>query len=413
MSAAALAASSSSSAAFASTSSTIPPATITTVQLDGLVLLKIINHAKESAPDVVSGQLLGLDNHNTLEITASYPLPAALSSAAEDAYQLDMMKMLRQVNVDNNTVGWYQSLGYSSPFDAQLVDAQYHYQRQVPNAVMLLYDPVQTARGRLTIHAYRLSDTFMSVYERNGMYQHIFNDKNMKSTDIFTLLPIKIHNSHLVHGFLYELRESKRMLSDEILSVGGTSAYLSTHVNAVSNGMDEYLQEQSQFQFYQRSVSRQRQSQINYLNKILGEVEVKQMQAAASASSSSGSAPSASSGASASANATNMNAQPTEQHYVDLQKDINTTIQFVNGNTNNLPITIANISAFAPLLQPASIESIIKNSVFKSVGRANRLNNYLLTVGMDESVEKMKRNAIQSVMKYYLIDSVHKDGSRV
>ena len=94
---------------------------------------------------------------------------------------------------------------------------------------------------------------------------------------------------------------------------------------------------------------------------------------------------------------------------MDLQKDINTVIQFVNGNTNNLPVTLANISAFGALLQPASVESIVKNAVFRSVGRANRLNNYLLTVGMDESVGKMKRNAVQSVMKYYLIDSVHKD----
>ena len=394
--------------AAAASSTALHPATISTVQLDGLVLLKIINHAKESAPDVVSGQLLGLDNHSTLEITASYPLPAALSSAAEDAYQLDMMKMLRQVNVDNNTVGWYQSLGFNSPFDAQLVDAQYHYQRQVPNAVMLLYDPVQTARGRLTIHAYRLSDTFMSVYERGAMYQHIFNEQSIKSSDIFQSLPIKIHNSHLVHGFLYELRESKRMLSDEILSVGGTSTYLSTHVNACSNGMDEYLQEQSQFQFYQRSVSRQRQAQINYLNKVLSEVEVKQMQTAASSSSSTSSSSTSSTSGTA-AGAGGHHQQVSEQHYVDLQKDINTVIQFVNGNTNNLPVTLANIAAFGPLLQPASVESIVKNAVFRSVGRANRLNNYLLTLGMDESVGKMKRNAVQSVMKYYLIDSVHKD----
>ena len=48
---------------------------IDTVQLDGLVLLKIINHCKESMPDVVSGQLLGLDTGSTLEITACYPAP--------------------------------------------------------------------------------------------------------------------------------------------------------------------------------------------------------------------------------------------------------------------------------------------------------------------------------------------------
>jgi translation initiation factor 3 subunit H len=31
------------------------------------------------------------------------------ADAALSQYQLDMMRCLREVNVDNNTVGWYQS----------------------------------------------------------------------------------------------------------------------------------------------------------------------------------------------------------------------------------------------------------------------------------------------------------------
>eukprot|EP00002_Diphylleia_rotans_P032451 TRINITY_DN6819_c0_g3_i3.p1 TRINITY_DN6819_c0_g3~~TRINITY_DN6819_c0_g3_i3.p1 ORF type:complete len:121 (+),score=18.10 TRINITY_DN6819_c0_g3_i3:68-430(+) len=49
---------------------------INVVQIDGLVLLKIIKHCRESLPDLVTGQLLGLDFYSTLEVTHSYPLPS-------------------------------------------------------------------------------------------------------------------------------------------------------------------------------------------------------------------------------------------------------------------------------------------------------------------------------------------------
>lgn len=87
------------------------------VQLDGLVLLKIIAHSRESLPEVVSGQLLGLDIGQKLEVTNCFPFPLGLSEADSDAYQLEMMKHLRTINVDNNTVGWYQSAYLGTFFD--------------------------------------------------------------------------------------------------------------------------------------------------------------------------------------------------------------------------------------------------------------------------------------------------------
>lgn len=90
---------------------------VTTVQLDGLVLLKIITHCKESMPDVVTGQLLGLDIDGRLEITSSFPLPTNTTESDIDNYQIEMMRMMRTVNVDNNTVGWYQSAYLGTFFD--------------------------------------------------------------------------------------------------------------------------------------------------------------------------------------------------------------------------------------------------------------------------------------------------------
>jgi len=88
---------------------------IEVVQLDALVVVKIINHAKDNLPDLVTGQLLGLDVGNTLEVTNSFPFPNRIGETEEETeseamggaeYQLEMMVRLREVNVDDNTVGW-------------------------------------------------------------------------------------------------------------------------------------------------------------------------------------------------------------------------------------------------------------------------------------------------------------------
>ncbi|CAJ0648704.1 8042_t:CDS:2 [Entrophospora sp. SA101] len=52
-------------------------APLESVQLDGLVVLKIIKHCHEFFPKAVTGQLLGLDVDRVLEVTNSFPFPEA------------------------------------------------------------------------------------------------------------------------------------------------------------------------------------------------------------------------------------------------------------------------------------------------------------------------------------------------
>jgi hypothetical protein len=119
---------------------------ISHVQLDGLVLLKIIKHCKENFPEHVAGSLLGLDVEDTLQVThrfapfhscppfpptsmhafiesvcgCSYSFPTSVADGGGDDYELDMMKALRKVNVDNNRVGWYQSTFLGSYWSVRL-----------------------------------------------------------------------------------------------------------------------------------------------------------------------------------------------------------------------------------------------------------------------------------------------------
>ena len=43
-------------------------------------------------------------------------------------YQMEMMKMLRDVNVDNNCVGWYQSMYLGTMYTPDVISCQYSYQ---------------------------------------------------------------------------------------------------------------------------------------------------------------------------------------------------------------------------------------------------------------------------------------------
>ena len=45
------------------------------VALDGQVILKIMQHCNEALPQLVTGQLLGLDVGHTLEVTDCFAFP--------------------------------------------------------------------------------------------------------------------------------------------------------------------------------------------------------------------------------------------------------------------------------------------------------------------------------------------------
>lgn len=53
------------------------------VQVEGQVVLKIVEHCKAAMPNLVTGQLLGLDIGQTLEVTDCFPFPNVGGEDAE------------------------------------------------------------------------------------------------------------------------------------------------------------------------------------------------------------------------------------------------------------------------------------------------------------------------------------------
>ena len=96
------------------------------VQIDGLVIMKLIKHCHEleastSGSGIAQGALLGLVADTRLEITHCFPFPSGTDETVDDEdFQLTMMRRLRQVNVDHQHVGWYQSSQFGNFLSSQV-----------------------------------------------------------------------------------------------------------------------------------------------------------------------------------------------------------------------------------------------------------------------------------------------------
>lgn len=251
------------------------------VHIDGLAVLKIIRHCNESMPTMVAGSLLGLDIDGILEVTYAYPFPAtktendsreahADGAQKEDMdgndYQMEMMKMLREVNVDNNCVGWYQSMYLGTMFTADVVACQYSYQSAEElsdNTIVIMYDPVQSKKGSLVLKACRLSDDYLDM-RRNKLNTYI------KPSEILVEIPLKIKNAGHVSAFIRCLHDSHKEEIDcdfETLSLNSSDAYTERHLEMVGNWLDDFLDEQKRLHMYSKVIAKPRQEQIRAMNK--------------------------------------------------------------------------------------------------------------------------------------------------
>ncbi|KYK56928.1 eukaryotic translation initiation factor 3 subunit 3 [Drechmeria coniospora] len=194
------------------------------VQVEALVIMKIAKHCSSAFPTTATGSIVGMDVKTVLEITNSFPFPtvettstdghqadastiaaAAPRQKANTAYQTDMIRHLKEVNVDANNVGWYTSATMGNFVNMSFIENQYHYQKENDKTVGLVYDASKSSQGNLTFRAFRLTPSFMAAYKEGKFTTEILKTTKLTFRDILVELPITVHNSHLLTSFLHQL----------------------------------------------------------------------------------------------------------------------------------------------------------------------------------------------------------------
>jgi translation initiation factor 3 subunit H len=260
------------------------PAPVRAVELDGGAALKVIQHCAESAPGSASGQLLGMDVGDALDVTACFPFPrsggqgddydADGAFAAEEGaqYQLDMMRCLREINVDSNTVGWYQSAYLGTFYTEELVETFLSYADSIKRCVCVVYDPTYAEQGVCALRALKLSEKFVEAYEegKRSLTLEKINAKELKWSDVVVEVPLTIRNSALAQAVMGELMRGKESGMNETdydrLSLS-TAPFIEENMKLLGDCMEDFANEQQKVAYFQRNMHRYQSQHAHWLQK--------------------------------------------------------------------------------------------------------------------------------------------------
>eukprot|EP00929_Paragymnodinium_shiwhaense_P052879 TRINITY_DN2647_c0_g1_i1.p1 TRINITY_DN2647_c0_g1~~TRINITY_DN2647_c0_g1_i1.p1 ORF type:complete len:321 (+),score=95.97 TRINITY_DN2647_c0_g1_i1:80-1042(+) len=233
------------------------------VEVDALVILQIMKHCRQQAPSPVTGQLLGLDVDGVLQVTHSFGYVQKESEDGErvqddgEQYQIDMMRHLREVNVDCNTVGWYQTTHLGQFFSDTVIETQYLYQTQIPRSILLVYDPLQSRIGKPAFKALRLTDEFLAKYTEAKELHKAVMDNSFSSSQMFEELPISVHSSVIIESFLVDWAIMDPMCTSQIDSLDvENQVFMEKNVQLLINSLQDLSEEQQKIMNWERQMGR-------------------------------------------------------------------------------------------------------------------------------------------------------------
>lgn len=219
-----------------------------------------------------------------------------------------MMRCLREVNVDNNTVGWYQSTYLGSFVTHKLIETQYNYQQTFNNkSVVIVHgmldikqylntfclnqflpasffslDVSRSTHGNLSLRAFRFSQAFMEAQKESKFTTESLIKNKLTFSNIFEELPITVKNSHLMTALLHSLDDYEHIIPKTTLDKETVVSPLSPNFDTLELSLDPYIeknleflleaveehtQEQNTYTFWQRNVGREQAKMQSALQK--------------------------------------------------------------------------------------------------------------------------------------------------
>ncbi|CCM05150.1 uncharacterized protein FIBRA_07359 [Fibroporia radiculosa] len=259
------------------------------VQLDGMVVSKIIKHSREAQGPAAHGLILGLDLDGILEVSNSFPLPNHSSDDDDKSvkgvarYQGAMLRSLKEVQADDSVVGFYQAMTLGSFFNQTLVDTQAIHQEKLRHGgVVIVHDVSQGARGNASFRAFRLTKAFLDAYKRNNFSTPSLISHRLTFSSMLEEVPLKIRTNALLSSFLGTLAEvSGPSLADAGPSAAMSSAALPPSFSALDLGsssvsrnlehiieaVDSYKTEEGNLAYLQRQIAREKARAEAYVAK--------------------------------------------------------------------------------------------------------------------------------------------------
>lgn len=161
----------------------------------------------------------------------------------------------------------------------QWLETQHTYQQSLRNIVCLVYDPVRTEEGTLSLRAYRLTESFMKVYAKGNFTSLGFSRENCLSSDIVEEVPICLHNSSLVNAALVDLEYDNEFSGDNNVELGRLSISekpaLEQSMEFLICDLDTLGKEQSKYAYFVRNLVRNHGPALERIRKRRAEMRMR------------------------------------------------------------------------------------------------------------------------------------------
>lgn len=250
------------------------------VTVDVVALLRIAKHAKQTfkeSQQQCCGSLLGIDlNDKNLTVTNCFPykshkdvstMPMMSFEATgqeidSTEYQYEVINAVREVRGDANPCGWYECSSHGSFLSDSLVDNQYSFQKEVPNAVVIIYDPTKLKNGKTGFQAYRLSDAAFQKRRQADENEDDDAFEKFPSDLLFEQVPIRVHCSPQVETLLLNYStDSSAANFKQSLDTDKIGESLERNVQLLLESLDEFSMQQREMQMYERQTRNAKKEQ--------------------------------------------------------------------------------------------------------------------------------------------------------
>ncbi|KAF9015277.1 hypothetical protein BDQ17DRAFT_1230302 [Cyathus striatus] len=261
---------------------------LTCVQLDGMVVTKIIKHAREAPSTTAHGLLLGLDLDGILEVSNSFPLPHHTNDDDDKSaksiarHQASMLRSLKEVQADDSVIGYYQATTLGAFFNQTLVDTQaIHKDKLRHGGIVIVHDISQTARGNASFRAYRLTASFMEAYKKANFSTASLVNHRLTFSSILEEVPLQIRTNALLSTFLGSVTQGRTCSSKEDEAEGGMEgsverswtvlelgrAGVTRNLEQIVEAADAYRTEEGNVSYLTRQIAREKAKAESYMAK--------------------------------------------------------------------------------------------------------------------------------------------------
>jgi hypothetical protein len=181
-------------------------------------ILKQIND-QSNIRERAEGFLFGLDStEHKLEVTQAIPIPSLGALDGEDMsatdFQIEYQTLLRDVNADIYSVGWYTTSTAGVMLSQHLVDTFEALQNQFDapeHAITLVFDQHKMQVGELSLRAFRFSTDYL-------FYADGASNDFIDPLTILQEVPVHVVNSSLVSAMLASFSVHQPTIFSEGLS---------------------------------------------------------------------------------------------------------------------------------------------------------------------------------------------------